>query len=124
MKPPAPNPVRGLSTAKEASTAATAASTALPPSRRISAPASAVRGCPAATTPVMGRGGLAGKELGDIERAQLARLLVARRTAATGIRGAADRRLRGPARCRAPIEAGGDNGDPDLVAQVLVDVGA
>ena len=33
MKPPAPNPVSGLSTAKEASTAQTAASTALPPSR-------------------------------------------------------------------------------------------
>ena len=51
MKPPAPKPVSGLSTAKEASTAQTAASTALPPSRRTSAPASAVSGWPAATTP-------------------------------------------------------------------------
>ena len=33
MKPPAPNPVSGHSTANEASTAATAASTALPPAR-------------------------------------------------------------------------------------------
>ena len=65
MKPPAPNPVSGLSTAKEASTAATAASTALPPSRSTSAPASAVSGWPAATTPVMGsaasRGGTRGR---------------------------------------------------------------
>ena len=54
MNPPAPNPVSGLSTAKEASTAQTAASTALPPSRRTCAPASAVSGWPAATTPLMG----------------------------------------------------------------------
>ena len=51
MNPPAPNPVSGLSTAKEASTAQTAASTALPPSRSTAAPASAVNGWPAATTP-------------------------------------------------------------------------
>ena len=57
MKPPAPKPVSGLSIANEVSTAQTAASTALPPSRSALAPASAVKGCPAATTPFMGRPG-------------------------------------------------------------------
>jgi hypothetical protein len=52
MKPPAPNPVSGLSVTNEVRTAATAASTAFPPWRRISAPACAVSGCPAATTPL------------------------------------------------------------------------
>ena len=51
MKPPAPSPVSGLSVTNDVSTAATAASTALPPSRRTRAPASAVSGCPAATAP-------------------------------------------------------------------------
>ena len=57
MKPPAPRPVSGLSVTNEVKTAATAASTALPPSRRTAAPASAVSGCPAATAPrvLMGR---------------------------------------------------------------------
>src|SRR5437762_87396 len=54
MKPPAPGPVSGDSAANDISTAATAASTALPPSRRTAAPASALAGCPAATTPFMG----------------------------------------------------------------------
>ena len=52
MKPPAPKPVSGLSVTNEVRTAQTAASTALPPSRSTSAPASAVTGCPAATTPL------------------------------------------------------------------------
>ena len=57
MNPPAPGPVSSDSDANDTSTAATAASTALPPARRTSAPASAVTGCPAATTPLMrGRG--------------------------------------------------------------------
>ena len=51
MKPPAPRPVSGLSVTNDVSTAATAASTAFPPSRRTSAPASAVSGWPAATAP-------------------------------------------------------------------------
>ena len=73
MKPPAPNPVSGLSAAKEASTAQTAASTALPPSRRTEAPASAVSGWPAAMTPFMcgsvepAGAGLAGEELGHVD---------------------------------------------------------
>src|SRR5207247_1484461 len=53
MKPPAPGPVSGDSAANDISTAATAASTALPPLRSTAAPASAVIGCPAATTPLM-----------------------------------------------------------------------
>src|SRR3954470_12780746 len=53
MKPPAPGPVSGDSATNDISTAATAASTAFPPSRSTSAPACAVSGCPAATTPRM-----------------------------------------------------------------------
>src|SRR5437867_3121800 len=51
MKPPAPGPVRVLSETQETRAAATAASTALPPSRSTRAPASAVSGWPAATAP-------------------------------------------------------------------------
>ena len=53
MKPPAPGPVSSDSDANDISTAPTAASTALPPARSTSAPAWAVTGCPAATTPLM-----------------------------------------------------------------------
>ncbi len=53
MKPPAPGPVSGLSATQEVKPAAIQASTALPPSARILAPASAVSGCPAATAPFM-----------------------------------------------------------------------
>ena len=42
MNPPAPGPVSSDSDANDTSTDATAASTALPPARRTSAPASAV----------------------------------------------------------------------------------
>src|SRR3954453_13754042 len=52
MNPPRPGPVSRGSATHEASTAATAASTALPPSRSTRAPASAVTGWPAATMPV------------------------------------------------------------------------
>src|SRR4029450_392411 len=52
MNPPAPKPVSWLSVTNEVSTAQIAASTALPPSRNTWAPASAVSGCPAATTPL------------------------------------------------------------------------
>ena len=44
MNPPAPGPVSGDSDTNDISTQATAASTALPPWRRTSAPASAVTG--------------------------------------------------------------------------------
>src|SRR3954447_25782439 len=50
--PPAPGPVSSGSATRDASTAATAASTAFPPSRSTRAPASAVIGWPAATMPV------------------------------------------------------------------------
>ena len=53
MKPPAPGPVSGDSATHDISTQATAASTALPPARNTSAPARAVIGWPAATTPLM-----------------------------------------------------------------------
>ena len=53
MNPPAPGPVSGDSVAHDISIAATAASTALPPARSTSAPAAAVSGWPAATTPFM-----------------------------------------------------------------------
>src|SRR5581483_3849211 len=53
MKPPAPGPVSGDSATNDMSIAATAASTAFPPSRSARAPASAVSGCPPATTPFM-----------------------------------------------------------------------
>src|SRR3954447_25098466 len=55
MNPPAPGPVSGYSVTNDISTDATAASTALPPARSTSAPACAVSGCPAATTPLMRR---------------------------------------------------------------------
>ncbi len=51
MYPPAPSPVNSCSAANDVSIAPTAASTALPPSRSTRAPACAVSGCPAATTP-------------------------------------------------------------------------
>src|SRR5437763_1287769 len=54
MNPPAPGPVSGDSVANDMSTAATAASTAFPPVRSTSAPAWAVCGWPAATTPLTG----------------------------------------------------------------------
>src|SRR2546426_10369780 len=53
MKPPPPGPVSGLSATHEAKPAATPASTAFPPSARISAPASAVSRCPAAIAPLI-----------------------------------------------------------------------
>src|SRR3954463_2964287 len=53
MNPPAPGPVSGDSVTNDMRTHATAASTAFPPSRSTSAPAWAVSGCPAATTPPM-----------------------------------------------------------------------
>src|SRR3989442_842067 len=53
MNPPVPGRGGGGSGANDIRTGATAAWTALPPSRRTPAPASAVAGCPAATTPFM-----------------------------------------------------------------------
>jgi hypothetical protein len=48
-KPPPPSPVKIVSAAQLTSIIETAASTALPPRERMSAPACAVDGCPAAT---------------------------------------------------------------------------
>ena len=51
MKPPPPAPVSSDSVTHDAKPAATAASTALPPSASTRAPTSAVTGCPAAIAP-------------------------------------------------------------------------
>ena len=56
-KPPPPGPVSAGSATHEANAAATHASTAEPPARRISAPTSAVAGCPAAIAPRAGAQG-------------------------------------------------------------------
>src|SRR3954452_18399452 len=53
MNPPPPAPVRSDSVTHDANPAATAASTALPPSASTRAPTSAVTGCPAAIAPRM-----------------------------------------------------------------------
>ena len=55
MNPPPPGPVSVLSATHEANAAARHASTAFPPSARISAPASAVSRCPAAIAPLIAR---------------------------------------------------------------------
>src|SRR4051794_8021799 len=67
-------------------------------------------------------GPLPGQKLWDVDT-QLAAAL--RRAAATAFLGATDRRLGGAARrAGAAVEAGGDDGDPDLVGELVVDVGA
>src|SRR6478609_9439854 len=64
---------------------------------------------------------LPGQELRDVD-AELARTLFAR---AGRLFGAPYRRLSGaPGRRRAAVEASGDDGHPDLIAQLLVDIGA
>src|SRR4051794_13464095 len=130
MKPPAPGPVSGGSATNDMSTDATAASTALPPARSTSAPALAVSGCPAATTPLMGASLFplaARNELGHFHVPERAvrlpgsphpRLVVGRhpRWLALGPR------LR--TYLRPVAVAGGHDGDPDLVVDLLVDHGA
>src|SRR5829696_7072873 len=54
-KPPPPGPVSVLSATQETKAAPRQASTALPPSARMRAPASAVSGCPAAMAPLTAR---------------------------------------------------------------------
>src|SRR4051812_10317753 len=123
MKPPAPGPVRGGSATQDMRTAATAASTALPPARRTSAPARAVTGWPAAITPRM-RGTylahyLARNELRHVDLVERAagacapdaRLGVGRN--AVVVRRGADP--------RAVAVAGRHHSHPDLVADLLVD---
>src|SRR5205807_3919850 len=71
-KPPPPGPVSGLSQIHETAAAAMHASTAFPPARRTSAPASAVSGCPAANAPLMDRAyaaGMSDASLAAVERA-------------------------------------------------------
>src|SRR5918992_1986757 len=130
MKPPAPGPVSGDSATNDMSTHATAASTALPPSRSTSAPACAVTGWPAATTPRM-----CGKVLA-LARDELRHVDVGEAGAALALAAAAHARLvvrwdarlaRLVARCgpelRPVAVAGGDHRDPDLVLDLVVDHG-
>src|SRR5262245_29914435 len=117
MKPPAPGPVSGLSVTQETKAAAMQASTALPPSARMSAPACAVSGCPAATAPFMRRGypersaGLkVAQEAGRLECV----LGLRQRRGPTGGRRAEP----GPA-----TEPRRDHRHPDLAGKALVDRG-
>src|SRR5215207_259587 len=139
MKPPAPGPVSGDSATNDISTAATAASTALPPARSTSAPASAVSGWPAATTPFMWasvaapRASAAREELGHVHVGQHARGHALARTAhlRLGVGGDAAA-LAAPALLVArprPVHgtvavAGGHDRDPHLVVDLVVDHGA
>ena len=66
MKPPPPGPVSGDSVTHEAKPAATAASTALPPSASTRAPTSAVTGCPAAIAPRIFSGVCARREAASL----------------------------------------------------------
>src|SRR5438034_3954479 len=90
-----------LSTASDAITAQTAASNAFPPSLRTWAPASAVSGCPAATTPLLLMGVRvlpclsAGDELRHVE---VDRRLLARAPHARLARGLPELPRAGPAR--------------------------
>src|SRR5215207_5230161 len=132
MKPPAPGPVSGDSATNDISTAATAASTALPPARSTSAPASAVSGWPAATTPFMWASVAAREELGHV--------YVHQRSGGHALAPAAHLRLgvgRDAAALAAPTlvvarprpvhgtvaVAGGNDGDPHLVLDLVVDHG-
>src|SRR5829696_10503252 len=129
MKPPAPGPVSGDSATQDISTHATAASTALPPSRRTSAPARAVTGWPAATTPLMRGPYLARNELRDVDVVELTRgapLAGGAPHPRLGVGG--DARLAPLAPRRGPMlwavaVAGGHDGDPHLVVDLLVDHG-
>src|SRR5215204_4713101 len=126
MKPPAPGPVSGGSATNDMSTAATAASTALPPSRSTSTPAWAVSGWPAATTPLMSPrlAARARHELGNVHVTERS----VRRPRPAHPRLGVGRHARGlslgprpGAHLRAVAVARGDHGDPDLVHHLLVD---
>src|SRR6185312_13557636 len=128
MNPPAPGPVSGDSTTNDMSTAATAASTALPPARSTSAPASAVSGWPAATTPLIGASlvqrSAAGDELGHIDVREHARSGAGplARAAHLRLRVRRDAPRRFAAR-RAVAVAGGHDRHPHLVLDLVVDHG-
>src|SRR4051812_10735104 len=122
MWPPAPNPVSGLSTANEASTAETAASTALPPARRTSAPASAVSGWPAATTPrAATRESEPRHELRDVDVGGACHAIAGACHAGLPDRLAEPVAARVLGRRLAVAVAGGHHGDPHLVLERLVE---
>src|SRR3954470_17497508 len=113
----------------EASSAASAASTAFPPARRMPAPASAVRGWPAATMPRPATPNLPTEselrhELGHVDVDAAARAGADRLAIAPHARLAqrlAKRLALARRRVRSVAVAGGDHGDPDLVLELLVD---
>src|SRR3954452_5643000 len=127
MKPPAPGPVSGDSATNDMSTAATAASTALPPARSTSAPASAVSGWPAATTPLIGASlvqrAAARDELGHFDVRQHARGGPLARAPHLRLRVGRDAPRRLTARWPVAV-AGGHDGHPHLVLDLVVDHGA
>src|SRR5687767_15166835 len=122
MYPPAPSPVSIGSATNEVNIAASAASTALPPARRISAPAPAVTGWPAATTPRMGFNSEPRDELGHVDvdagvaalRAHPAHARLTRRLAQA-------RPALVAARLALFAVARRDDRDPDLLLELLVD---
>src|SRR4051812_10664765 len=108
--------------------AASAASTALPPARSTSAPALAVSGCPAATTPRDTRLE-AWDELGHVDVGHTRRTVMRIPPTLSRARDArladrlAQRGALGPRRARLVVARGHD-GHPDLVLELLVDHGA
>src|SRR5688500_18185042 len=106
------------SATNEVSIAASAASTALPPARRTSAPAAAVRGWPAATTPVVATPLVPGDELRHVDLAGRNPTRLAARSAGAVYPRLADRLTERRAlvpRSALLAVAGGDHGDPHLV---------
>src|SRR5918997_1495195 len=127
MNPPAPGPVSGDSATKDISTQATAASTALPPPRSTSAPARAVTGWPAATTPFTQRK-LARDELRHVDVGEGGAALALPAAPHPRLVVRRDARLASVSPRRGPVlrpvaVAGRHHRDPDLVLDLLVDHG-
>src|ERR1700761_9543327 len=134
MYPPAPSPVRSGSQANDASIAPSAASTALPPARNASAPADALTGWPAATTPNCAppavTGSASGNEFRHVELRAAADAADPRlsgrfaqppsRLLLLGARPGRERLLIAAAGAGIP-EAGGHDRHPDLVVELFVD---
>ena len=139
MYPPAPSPVSIGSATNEVNIAASAASTALPPARRMSAPAAAVTGWPAATTPRIAAQNLR-DVLGHVDvdaasrpahaarnrcaRARLGPAHAADRGSPAGSRSVRPPRSSARAARGAVAVARGHDGDPHLLLELLVDHGA
>src|SRR5436190_12677865 len=119
MYPPAPSPVSSGSVTNDVSIAASAASTALPPARSACAPASAVSGWPAATTPLATLTASEARDvLRDVEVPDHG--VVARAPHARLADRLAQRRALGPRRALLAV-ARRDDRDPHLVLELLVE---